>query len=58
MHVMRVHPCRGGGEDPLEKEMATYSRILARDRGAWQATVRGIAKSLTQFSNQIAEAAT
>ena len=29
-----------------------------RDRGAWQATVRGIAKSLTRFSNQIAEAAT
>ena len=29
-----------------------------RDRGAWQATVRGIAKSLTQLSNQIAEAAT
>ena len=30
-----------GGEDPLEKEMATHSSILAwgnpMDRGAWQA---------------------
>ena len=36
-------------EDPLEKEMATHSSILAwripMDRGAWQATVRGVAKS-------------
>ena len=32
-----------GWEDPLEKEMATYSRILASlDRGAWQATVNGV----------------
>ena len=30
-----------GGEDPLAKEMATHSSILAweMDRGAWQATV-------------------
>ena len=34
-------------EDLLEKEMATHRRILAwkMDRGAWQATVHGIAKS-------------
>ena len=35
-----------GQEDPLEKEMATHSRILAwenpKDRGAWQATVHGV----------------
>jgi len=38
-----------GWEDPLEKEMATPSSILAwknlRDRGAWWAAVHGIAKS-------------
>ena len=35
-----------GWEDPLEKEMATYSSIFAlensMDRGAWQATVHGV----------------
>ena len=35
-----------GWEDLLEKEMATYSSILAwripMDRGAWRATVHGI----------------
>ena len=44
-----------GWEDPLEKEMATYSSILAwknpMDRGAWQATVLGFPKSQTWFSN-------
>ena len=34
-------------EDPLEKGMATHSSILAwripMDRGAWQATVHGVA---------------
>ena len=44
-----------GGEDPLEKGMAAYSSILAwriaMDRGAWQATVHGVAKSRTQLSN-------
>ena len=34
-----------GWEDPLEEDMATYSRVLAwripMDRGAWQATVHG-----------------
>ena len=29
-------------EDPLEKEMATHSSILAWDRGAWRATVHGV----------------
>ena len=40
-----------GREDPLEKEMATHSRILAwrnpMDRGAWWATAQGVAKSWT-----------
>ena len=39
-----------GWEDPLEKEMATHSSILAwkipMDKGAW-ATVHRVAKSLT-----------
>ena len=39
----------------LEEGMATYSRILAwrmpMDRGAWWATVHGVAKSQTQLSN-------
>ena len=38
-----------GGEDPLEKEMATRSSILAweilMNRGAWGATIHGVAKS-------------
>ena len=40
-----------GWEDPLEKEMATHSSIHAwknpTDRGAWWATVHGVAKSRT-----------
>ena len=44
-----------GWEDPLEKEMATHSNILAwenpMDRGAWRATVQGVTKSQTQLSN-------
>ena len=40
-----------GWEDPLEEGMATHSSILAwrvpMDRGAWQATVHGVAKSWT-----------
>ena len=39
-----------GWEDPLEKEMATHSSILAWEipqTGAWWATVRGVAKSQT-----------
>ena len=38
-----------GWEDPLEEGMATYSSVLAwripSDRGAWWATVHGVAKS-------------
>ena len=38
-----------GWEDPLEEGMATHSNILAwrihTDRGAWQTTVHGVAKS-------------
>ena len=44
-----------GWEDSLEKEMATHTSILAwripMDRGAWQATVHGVAKSQTQLSD-------
>ena len=44
-----------GREDPLEKGMATHSSILAwripMDRGAWWATVQGVAKSQTQLSD-------
>ena len=40
-----------GQEDPLEKEMTTHSSILAwgipMDRGAWWATVHGVANSQT-----------
>ena len=40
-----------GWEDPLEEGMANHSNILAwripMDRGAWWATVHGIAKSDT-----------
>ena len=40
-----------GQEDPLEEEMATHSGILAwknpMDRGAWWATVHGVAKTQT-----------
>ena len=40
-----------GQEDPLEKGMATHSSILAWripvDRGAWRATVHGVAKNQT-----------
>ena len=40
-----------GWEDPLEEGMVTHSSILAwripMDRGAWRATVHGVAKSQT-----------
>ena len=41
-----------GQDDPLEKEMATLSSILANpmDRGAWRATVLGVAKSWTRLT--------
>ena len=42
-------------EDPLEEGMATHSSILAwripMDRGAWRATVHGVAKRQTQLSD-------
>ena len=31
-----------GQEDPPKEEMATHSSILARNLGAWQATVHGV----------------
>ena len=44
-----------GWEDPMEEGMATHSSILAwriaMDRGAWWATVHGVAKSRTQLSD-------
>ena len=44
-----------GWEDPLEKDMATHSSILAwrisMNRGAWWAAVHGLAKSQTELSN-------
>ena len=44
-----------GWEGPLEEGMATHSSILAwripKDRGAWQAVVHGVAKSLRQLSD-------
>ena len=44
-----------GWEDPLEKEMATHSSILAwknlMDRGSRWAAVHGVAKSRAQLSD-------
>ena len=40
-----------GREDPLEKEFATHSSILARTEVPGQATVLGVAKSPTRLSN-------
>ena len=43
-----------GREDPMEKEMATHSTILAwknpMDRGAWQVAGHGVTKSWTRLS--------
>ena len=45
-----------GWEGVLEEGMATHSRILAwripMDRGAWRATVYGVAKSWTGLKRQ------
>ena len=38
-----------GWVDPLEEGMATRSSIPAMDRGAWWATVHGVAKSGTRL---------
>ena len=44
-----------GWEEPLKKVTATHSSIFglenSRDRGAWQTTVHGVAKSWTQLSD-------
>ena len=44
-----------GWEDPLEEGITTHSSIFAwripMDRGDWQATVHGVAKSWTWLSN-------
>jgi len=44
-----------GQEEPLEKEMATHSSILAWEiletEGVWRATVDGVKKSQTRPSN-------
>ena len=45
-----------GWVDPLEKEMATCSDILAMDRGAWQATFHGVTKSQTRLGDYAATA--
>ena len=48
---------RPGWEDPQEEGMATHSSILAwripRDRGAWWATVHGVAKSIKCVANTL-----
>ena len=45
----------GVGKIPLEEDMVTHSSILAwripMDRGAWRATVHGVAKSRTRLSD-------
>ena len=44
-----------GQEDPLEKETATHSSLLAWEipwkEETWQATVHGVAKNWTQLSD-------
>ena len=44
-----------GWEDPLEEGMATHFSTLAwripMDRGVWQATVHGVAKSRTRLND-------
>ena len=45
-----------GQEDPLEKEMATHSSILAwrvPQTGAWRVTVHGVAKSQSRLSARV-----
>ena len=42
-----------GWENPLEESMTTHTSILAwripTDKGSWQATIHGVANSLTQL---------
>ena len=41
-----------GQEDPMEKGMTTYSSLeKSMDKGAWWATVHGVAKSWTWLSD-------
>ena len=41
-----------GWEDPLEKGTATHSCLEnSMDRGAWQATIHGVTKSLTRLND-------
>ena len=40
-----------GQEDPLEKEWQYSCLENPMDRGAWQATVHGVAKSWTRLSD-------
>ena len=51
--LIQVQPL--GWEDSVEKTMAAHSSILAlenpMDRGAWWATVHGVAKSWMQLSD-------
>ena len=46
-----------GWEDPLEGEMATYSKHSCLqnliDRGAWLATVHGVTKSLNRTEQKV-----
>ena len=45
-----------GWDDPLEEGMTNHASIPAwripMDRGAWEATVHGVAKSQTRLSNE------
>ena len=55
MQEVQVQPL--GQEDPLEKETATLSSILAwkisMDRGSWRATINGVEKrrDMTEWVN-------
>ena len=51
--MQETHVQSLGQEDPLEKEMALqYSSLEnSMDKGAWQATVYGVAKSWTWLSD-------
>ena len=56
LHVVKeTHVGSLGREDPLVKEMAIHSSILAwripTDTGCWWAAIHGVAKSWTRLSN-------
>ena len=58
-HPVAMQETRGrslGWEDPLEKEMATTPVLLPgnpMDRGAWQATVHGVAKGQARLTTSL-----